>query len=205
VPFLLQDSERALESSQQHLRDLGNLSSYAAHWRQEVFLEMYYCSDNVKCTSGCQKGNYPFSDSNCGDLVNNEHCWCGVKGDQPSSDPNCYTTEDETNNFIAIRRPPGIVSDDLGDAFAGKNLLYAEFMTGNQALANIDFSTTDFTEYYDLTADAWEMNNLAVASKVTDLAALHARVQRWAKCKGADCDPASWQEAKPVENDAVVV
>ena len=93
---------RTLNAEMQHGRSRSHLVRNKAH---QVFIEYYYCNWNVKCTgvgAGCTLGgDYPKKDSNCVNLANNTGCWCGVP--KPSKDPTCYTTEDPTNNFIAIR------------------------------------------------------------------------------------------------------
>merc|ERR1712130_556740 len=102
VPFLISDDGDALDSTRSHLRRVGSLDAYEKSWRKEVFVEYYYCSYNVKCTSQdqCSGGAYPKKDSNCVNLADNTDCWCGSG---PTNKTTCYETEDLTNNFIAVR------------------------------------------------------------------------------------------------------
>lgn len=175
VPFLMGGQpEGLLDSTRQHLVDLGDLQAYEASWRKEVFIEYYYCNWNVKCTSKCNKGDYPNRDSNCGNLADNSDCWCGAS--KPTDDPTCYTTEDLTNNFIALR--------ELGD---GNNVAYAEFQTGDMTTTNIQFENVSFVEYFDLSKDPWELQNLAQTAPAGKLARLHTRLHEWFKCAGASC------------------
>jgi len=193
VPFLVQaEAEDLLESTKQHLASLGDAHAYRSGWRQEVFIEMYFVSYNVKCTSGCHGGRYPHRDSLCANVVNNTDCWCPIKWDGKSGLPTgCYPTEDATNNFIAIR--------ELG----GKNTLYAEFQTGDLATGSVDFSRTDFVEYYDLAVDPWEMRNLFSSTPAAVLSPLHSRLHRWAACAGPSCDPNLWSPAPQLEEIVV--
>lgn len=85
--------------------------------------------------------------------------------------------ETPENNFIAVRQ--------VGEA---GNTLYAEFMTGDMTDGDVDFSKTDFVEYYNVTADPWEMDNLAAAGAAPGvLAERHAALRRWYSCAGASC------------------
>jgi N-acetylglucosamine-6-sulfatase len=59
VPFLVRRESELLESTRQHLSQLGDLSAYEASWRQEVFIEYYYTHVQGWCTSGCPAGEYP--------------------------------------------------------------------------------------------------------------------------------------------------
>jgi len=175
VPFLIKDADALLESTAIHLRE-HLPASYKSSWRREVFFEGYFCSYNIKCVGAAADGDYPHSDANCADLKNNRDCWKNGKGN--GSSPNCYMTEDSTNNFIGLRQVDGNV-----------NTLYAEFQTGDQAVANIDFDKIDSVEFYDLSSDPWQMRNLAPGQVPSGL---HERVQRWYRCAGASCDLA-WE------------
>ena len=76
---------------------------------------------------------------------------------------------------------------------------YAEFQSGNQKQANIDFSEVDFVENYNNTADPWQLNNLASNSNgsvrdwtSTDSATqrtakLHEVLRKWYTCAGDSC------------------
>jgi len=181
VPFLVasqgSDGSELPESTHAHLADhLGDLHAYRAAWRQEVFIEYYYCAYNTKCTSQskCPRGDYPNRDSNCVNLANNTDCWCGGPG--VAKNPTCYMTEDETNNFIALR-----------ELSQSNNMVYAEFQTGDLAKNAVRFDKVDFVEYYNVNKDPWQMNNLAKTTSKADLSALHARLHKWYKCAGASC------------------
>jgi len=176
VPFLLQGSETTdvlLPSTLSHLKSLGDLNAYRSTWRKEVFLEYYYCSANRKCMNGNMSsrytGGWPDRDSWCTDLPRNAACWMG------STD--CYATEDSQNNWIALRQ-----IDE------SRNSLYAEFQRGSQGNEDIDFSATDFVEYYpDVTSDPWHMRNLAPNQSGPILQSLSARLHQWYACSGKSC------------------
>lgn len=174
VPFLTEMPDQLLASTRQHLSDLGELSTYKSTWRNEVFIEYYYCNYNVKCTRDCPGGDYPNSDSMCVDLANNADCWCGVA--KPTNHTGCYTTEDQANNFIALR--------ELGD---GNDKIYAEFQTGDLTDEPVNFDKVDFVEYFDVDKDPWQMQNLAKTTPKADLAPLHARLHKWLHCSGNSC------------------
>ena len=99
-------------------------------------------------------------------------CW------SPICSSSCYRTEDRSNNFIAIRRPPGSPSG---------NVLYAEFQTGDLTTADIKFDRVDFTEFYNLTADPWQMHNLAGQLPKQHAGELHQRLHMWLGCAGVSC------------------
>jgi N-acetylglucosamine-6-sulfatase len=180
VPFLVADEGHyntweLPASTRTHLTShLGDLAAYRKSWRQEVFIEYYFCQTNIKCTSQtqCESGNYPLKDSNCVNLADNTDCWCA--SEQVSD--TCYATEDTANNFIALRELDG-----------SSNTVYAEFQTGDMSDADIKFDKLDFVEYFDLSKDPWQMNNLAKTEPHTDLTTLHKRLHRWYKCVGASC------------------
>merc|ERR1712070_636754 len=65
---------------------------------------------------------------------------------------NGYKTEDIHNNFIGIRH---MADSEFGDTS------YTEYQTGDQGQADISFDKVDFVEYFNLTADNWQMKNLA--------------------------------------------
>jgi len=171
VPFLVTEEEQTSASTKQHLQALGPLSEYTATWRKEVFIEYYYCEQNIKCMGECTgKGSYPKADTTCGDLVNNKKCWT------PICKSNCYPTEDSSNNFIALR---SLTPDD--------NTLYAEFQKGDLADGKVEFDAVDFKEFYDVSADPWEMNNIVHTVPTAQLAAKHEKLHRWFNCVGDAC------------------
>jgi len=175
VPFLVDSQQDALlDSTRQHLTNLGDLDMYKAKWRKEVFIEYYYCSWNVKCTTNCNGGDYPNGDSLCANLADNTDCWCN-SANKATNDPTCYETEDPANNFIALR--------ELGD----NNVAYAEFQTGDEGKADIQFDNVNFVEYYDLDKDPEELQNLARKAPADKLADLHQRLHQWLKCAGPSC------------------
>jgi len=178
VPFLIGTGTfqgELLESTRTHLKELGDMQSYSSNWRKEVFIEYYYCDNNIKCTHQCpwSQKHYPEVDSNCADLAKNSDCWCPI-----SLAPNttCYATESRSNNFIALRR--------LGD---GVNTLYAEFQSGTQTSQSIEFDEVDFLEYYDIDKDPWQMNNLAAHRDRGSFSDEHKRLHQWFRCAGNTC------------------
>ena len=207
VPFLLgmgdherwpadADSEKSLESpiillqeasysskdpvmlaTRMHLAELGDLIAYRLRWRQEVFLEYYYCSRNIKCVEGCKhtRGPYPHADSLCVDLAANRDCWCpGYVVPPPQG---CYQTEDTSNNFIALRQLGG-----------GEDLLYAEFEEGNLATGSVNFDKVNFIEFYNLATDQWQMQNLVgQPSWQHRQEDLRVRLRKWFTCAGSTC------------------
>ena len=94
----------------------------------------------------------------------------------------CYRTEDEANNFIALRRPPL-------DGVPGSDVLYAEFQRGDLTSGeDILFDDVDFTEYYNTSADPWQLDNLAQqAETAAARTELHSRLHQWFGCAGDAC------------------
>ena len=62
------------------------------------------------------------------------NCWT------PVCTTNCYPTEDNTNNFIALR--------SLGGKGTGDNTLYAEFKTGDLTDGDVVFDSTPVSVLY---------------------------------------------------------
>jgi len=183
VPFLVDPTDVSLlDGTSAHLASLGDLDLYGQQWRQEVFIEYYYCNYNVKCVDGpdhtCQPGNYPEEDSNCVDLTPgaNAHCWCGSQKYPTEQNGTCYATEDTTNNWIAIR-----------NLTAGQNIVYVEYQTGDQTSTNIEFDNIDFVEYYDLDADSVQLKNLAKTVSTEELKPISDRLHEWFQCSGESC------------------
>jgi arylsulfatase A-like enzyme len=183
VPFLVDPRSSALAAStRQHLASLGELELYEARWRQDVFIEYYFCEVNVKCVNGrgstCQPGDYPRSDSNCVDLTPgaNADCWCQSEQYPTDPDGSCYATEDTANNFIAVR-----------NLTAGSNVVYVEYETGDLSTSSIGFDRVDFVEYYDLAEDGVQMRNLAKSMNSGERSRLSARVHEWLRCEGRSC------------------
>lgn len=98
------------------------------------------------------------------------------------NDPNTkcsgYPTEDSTNNFIGIRHMAG---SKFGDTS------FTLYQTGNQNTKNIDFSTVDFVEYFNLTADEWQMNNMWKTGDNATMELLKEKLYSWFDCSGASC------------------
>ena len=176
-------------SVRRHLRAVapGGSAEYRAGWRSAVFLEHYFVNNNVFCVAGCAglpltpSEEYPTHDSNCGDLTPGQNANCysvspGQGGANCSSD--CYATESTQNNFIALRSMPGSAFGDT---------LYAEFQTGEQNVADVNFTAVDFVEAYDAAADPWMMRNLANSTPAASLAAMSAELHRWFACAGDAC------------------
>ena len=92
-----------------------------------------------------------------------------------------YPTEDAHNNFIGIRHLAG---NEYGDTS------YAEYATGDLQKAPISFTPdqVDFVEYFNLTTDTWQMDNLwKDASTKATQATLHTKLHAWYNCKGKSC------------------
>lgn len=152
---------------------------------KRFFIEHYFVANNIKCINstcdhsrpGQGENDYPNQDSWCTVLTpgSNADCWCS--GDSYPTDPtgNCYATEDDQNNFIAIR--------SLKD---GENTLYAEYQRGSLYEADVQFDSIDFVEYYDLDTDAVMLQNKAKATP-KDLKLLSEKVQAWYRCSGRSC------------------
>eukprot|EP00971_Amphidinium_carterae_P060137 1190096-Amphidinium_carterae.1 len=126
-----------------------------------------------KC-EGHTGGPYPKADSNCMDLAANKVCFCTAAADR-FFDDECYPTEDTHNNFIALRMR-SIERDSV----------FMQYQSGNQGEADINFTTVDFEEYYDIDKDPWQMNNLAVQSP-PELVEMRQRLQMWMSCAGSTC------------------
>jgi len=89
-----------------------------------------------------------------------------------------YKTEDIHNNFIGLRH---LKDSEFGDTS------YAEYQTGNQQKANIDFDNIDFVEYFSLSEDPWQMNNLWKKGDNATQSKLHDKLQVWFTCRGDSC------------------
>jgi N-acetylglucosamine-6-sulfatase len=183
VPFLVDPQDPSLAAStKRHLAAIGNLQSSEGSWRQDVFIEHYYCEYNIKCVDGpkttCKAGNYPERDSTCVDLTPgaNADCWCQSESYPVDLSDSCYATEDPGNNFIAVR-----------NLTAGENIVYVEYQTGDLSKAQINFEEVDFVEYYDLSEDDVQLKNLAKGLNAGDRARLSARVRQWLGCSGKSC------------------
>ena len=72
---------------------------------------------------------------------------------------------------------------------------YAEYQSGflNQSwthMKDIDFTTVDFVEYYNVSNDPWQMDNLHKSTAAADPATieeLHLKVHAWYNCAGDAC------------------
>ena len=167
------------------LRAAGDARALAATaWRTENFIEYYFVDDNAKCVENCSlAGEWPTADACCADLSTtpNGACWgteqdTGVKpATDQECDVDCYPTEDERNNFIGLRRA---------------DLLYVEYQTGDQGVANVSFEKPDFFELFNASNDPWLTTN--IYGDVLDLqpdviAELHESAQRWFGCSTTQC------------------
>ena len=178
VPLLISADTLALsESTQKHLASLGDAASYAAQWRDAVFIEYYYNDFNTKCVGNCsdpgKMWGYPHHDTWCGDLNHNSHCWAlyGCNTD-------CYKTESPENNYIGLRSMSG---SQFGDS------LYAEFQTGDMSSKPIDFVAPDSYELYNATEDPWMVRNLHSSESNETLNKLHQRLWQLYQCSGDSC------------------
>ena len=164
----------ALPSTQRHLAAMGDAAAYKAAWRDAVFIEYYFVAANIKCVDGCRPqpaaAMYPNKDSECGDLTPgaNKECF--------TCSTDCYPTETDANNFIALRSMPG---SEFGDT------LYAEFQTAPKA--QTVFDKPDFYEYYDNAKDKWQMDNLYKSTDAATLKALAAKLHAFYDCSGDNC------------------
>jgi len=179
VPLLISavDTSALPQSTQTHLTSLGDAASYAAQWRDAVFIEYYYNDFNTKCVGNCsdpgKMWGYPHHDTWCGDLNHNSHCWAlyGCNTD-------CYETESPENNYIGLRSMGG---SQFGDS------LYAEFQTGDMSSKPIDFVAPDSYELYNATEDPWMVRNLYSSESNETLKKLHQRLWQFYQCSGDSC------------------
>ena len=51
----------------------------------------------------------------------------------------------------------------------------------------VDFSKVDFHEYYDVTTDPWQMNNLYNSTSPATLGKLHSKLRTYFQCAGDTC------------------
>ena len=89
--------------------------------------------------------------------------------------PNCYNIEDPSNNYIGIRHLDG----EFG------NTMYGEFQT--TATGETVFDNVDFVEYYNVSNDPWQMDNLYNFTKQGTLDGLHQKLRMWYHCAGDSC------------------
>ena len=176
----------------------GNAVAYAATWRHAVLIEHLFHTANIKCVESCtfeeglvsQRGNYPQTDVWCADVRALTTCW-GTSGadpewQRPMCEGDCYPTEDEANNFAALRH---VGTSPLGEGGS----LYAEFHTGDPSTVDINYrARPDSVELYD-GRDAWQMTNL-LDEKLGDRARvgfaaerLAAMLKSWVVCEGRQC------------------
>ena len=143
-------------------------------WRDEVFIEYYYNDPNIKCVEGCipDAGKYPTRDSFCTELtvLPNTVCW-----GPPPCNKTCYPTENNMNNFRAIRR-----FDEAGT-------LYAEYAIGNQSNATIEFESVDFHELFQAKYDPWMIKNLYNRTDESVVQSLQTALNSWYDCIGSSC------------------
>ena len=100
----------------------------------------------------------------------NTKCW-GPAGNQ-GCDTECYPTESEQNNFIALRN----VVDGT---------LFAQYSEGDLATGvDVDFSEVAFGELYNATEDPWQMTSLYASADPQRIADLAADARAWLACSG---------------------
>ena len=155
----------------------------AAGWRGALFLEYYFNDRNTKCVANCsaESRSYPQADASCASLGStpNGVCWGGVD----ACTGGCYPTEDESNNFIGLRR---VVDGAAADGtWLPGGTLYAEYQEGR--FAGVDFSAPTFYELFDAQSDPWHMHNLHATAGAHLKAALHAELHAWYGCMGETC------------------
>ena len=78
VPLLLssRSDDESLEAAilpatREHIATVTkrDVAAYRATWRTEVFIEYYYCLQNIKCVETCAATNpYPNADADCGNV-----------------------------------------------------------------------------------------------------------------------------------------
>jgi len=149
-------------------------------WRSYVLIEYFFNENNTKCVGECNattvKNDYPYSDANCVTLTvsPNEDCW------GPGCTRDCYPSENDQNNFIALR----LIN-------ATHNLIYTKYKTGSQTEDNITFQDPDFIEIFNVSADPWNLVNLANISTTTssDYAQLDSDLMAAFACTSADTCP----------------
>ncbi|KAJ8600108.1 hypothetical protein CTAYLR_003467 [Chrysophaeum taylorii] len=142
----------------------GDGHAAAAAWRTSVLIEYYFVDTNDKClVCNDTADEYPYEDSNCADLDNNDLCWCTTGDD-------CYPTEDYFNNFIGLRLQN-----------ATHDLLYAKYENGSQYDTNLTFSEEGvlFYELFDARADPWMMSNLLYTNNNATTDDLEAPLMAW--------------------------
>ena len=189
LPFLVNASDpmswdQLSHQAQRHLASLGARSAYVSSWRTSVFLAHFYVADNTKCFANCSRmlswdTTRLNQDVNCADLTSAGRCWSTK--DAPwrqiprECSDDCFQTESMDNNFIAVRH--------TGHA----NSLYVEFQHGHQEVSNVNFSSPNFVEYFDVAQDAWMMRNVYKQTSASRRAAMHEELHRWWECSGSSC------------------
>ena len=103
----------------------------------------------------------------------NDVCW-GPGGNEDCN-TECYPTENDGNNFIALRR------------LVGADVLYARYQTGDQAAADINFTVPDAHELFRTDADPWCVVNAYESATGDELASLDGELDAWFACAGAAC------------------
>lgn len=187
VPFLLDSEAQITEHARNHLEALGDLQVYHDEWRQEVFIEYYYCNWNVKCVNPQCKGDtpqgkhrysYPQSDGYCTTLTpgNNTDCWCQSQEYPVDPAGDCIPVEDPINNFLALRRLQ-----------AGQNFVYAEYQRGDMSTADVRFDNISFVEFFDLDTDPDHMYNLGMNASVEVTKPISDLLRTYFNCIGSSC------------------
>ena len=164
-----------------------------------MLIEHLYWTSNIKCVANCSfaglgmlPGRYPPGDVWCGDVIALSGCWATPGTDaewaKPMCNRDCYPTESEENNFVALRH---VGPSPLGS----KGSLYAEFhdapLPAGADAVNWDARPAS-AELYD-GRDDWQMVNLLRGgrgdSARVGFAAerLSAMLKAWVHCGGAQC------------------
>ena len=191
------------------LSGAGGRAALLRAWRRAVLLEHLYFSNNTKCVRECgfgsllaadaaerarqlaalgPKGAYPRAELWCANLEERSSCWATPDAPDrwclPRCAADCYTTEDPTNNFAALRH---FGAGPLGP----EGSLYAEFQTGVHAEPHaVDFSRVDHRELFS-GRDEWQTRNLfwggGAGAYIEAAEAAHQELHRWLGCSGDQC------------------
>ncbi len=166
----------------------GGTDAIATSWRTGVLIEHLYTTPNVKCVAECSyaalndsdhaasaaraaqidalgpAGVVPSTDLWCANLTARSACWATPDAPDawalPRCEADCYATEDEANNFAAVRFV-------TGGPFGMNGSMYVERHVGDQRLTDVmaqivaGESSSMTVELYDQATDLWQMRNLA--------------------------------------------
>ena len=136
-------------------------------WRDSIPIEYFYWRANTKRCSCCCPVEEGYPDGDCPGKATHANCWC-------SSGDDCYETEDDRNNFVALRK-----IDRESD------LLYAKYEAGDQAIREINFTFPHFRELFRTDADPWCTVNAHDNAPVALLKSLDAELDAWRSARPA--------------------